>query len=118
MYSYFLFVHVCVFVCPPSLPSLLLRSTALHRRGFVKTSNVVRFTHENCEQYGSKITTKSFKDGVSSIPYSLIKRSAGTYSGVHTIPILNVPLDDLFTAETSLDINDRVSSAKNIKMGV
>ncbi|CAM9631620.1 unnamed protein product [Pylaiella littoralis] len=32
--------------------------------GFVKTSNVVRFTHENCEQYGSRIATKSFKDGV------------------------------------------------------
>lgn len=30
----------------------------------MKISNVVRFTHENCEQYGSRITTKSFKDGV------------------------------------------------------
>ncbi|CAN0448090.1 unnamed protein product, partial [Ectocarpus sp. 12 AP-2014] len=32
--------------------------------GFVKLSNVLRFTRENCEQYGSRITTKSFKDGV------------------------------------------------------
>lgn len=36
------------------------------RRGFVKLSNVVRFTHANCEQYGSRIATKSFKDGVGS----------------------------------------------------
>eukprot|EP00752_Nemacystus_decipiens_P014570 g12976.t1 len=42
--------------------------------GFVKISNVVRFTHENCEQYGSRITTKSFKDGVAAA-VALLKES-------------------------------------------
>ncbi|CAN0117275.1 unnamed protein product, partial [Scytosiphon promiscuus] len=42
--------------------------------GFVKLSNVLRFTHENCEQYGSRINTKSFKDGVAAA-VALLKES-------------------------------------------
>ena len=90
------FMPPCHFLCSPSpspspspalspspspSPPLSPCPTPSHScSGFVKLSNILRFTHENCEQYGSRIATKSFKDGVSSdlfVTYLVLRIASG-----------------------------------------